>query len=105
MFKLRGCSKLLWSSRTSSALKYSQVHVAQGQGDNFEVLIDRRKLRIPRTSEVLQIPSRDIAEIVALEWAGQKERDLSKVRDYIVCPFSRFTVHTPSGHGLMSTQD
>ena len=80
MLKLRGCSKLLWSSRTSSALKYSQVHVAQGQGDNFEVLIDRRKLRIPRTSEVLQIPSRDIAEIVALEWAGQKERDLSKVR-------------------------
>ena len=79
MLKLRGCSKLLWSSRTSSALKYSQVHVAQGQGDNFEVLIDRRKLRIPRTSEVLQIPSRDIAEIVALEWAGQKERDLSKV--------------------------
>ena len=79
MLKLRGCSKLFWSTRSSSALKYSQVHVAQGQGDNFEVLIDRRKLRIPRTSEVLQIPSRDIAEIVALEWAGQKERDLSKV--------------------------
>jgi len=82
MLKLRGCSKLLWSSRTSSALKYSQVHVAQGQGDNFEVLIDRRKLRIPRTSEVLQIPSRDIAEIVALEWAGQKERDLSKIKKH-----------------------
>jgi len=81
---LRGWSKLLWSSRTasSSALKYSQVHVAQGQGDNFEVLIDRRKLRIPRTSEVLQIPSRDIAEIVALEWAGQKERDLSKIKKH-----------------------
>jgi len=79
---LRGWSNKMWSFRASSALKYSQVHVAQGDGDKFEVLIDRRKLRIPRTSEVLQIPSRDIAEIVALEWAGQKERDLSKIKKH-----------------------
>ena len=75
MFRL---NRFLLSRRNGSSLAYSQVHVADAGGNNYEVLLDGRKLRIPRTSEVLKIPSRDIAEIVSLEWAGQKERDLSK---------------------------
>ena len=75
MFRL---NRFLMSRRKGSSLVYSQVHVADAGGNNYEVLLDGRKLRIPRTSEVLKIPSRDIAEIVSLEWAGQKERDLSK---------------------------
>ena len=39
-------------------------------------------MRVPSTGDVLQIPSRDIAELVALEWAGQSERDLSKIKKY-----------------------
>lgn len=80
MFRL---NRLLLSRRNSkSSLIYSQVHVADAGNNNYEVLLDGRKLRIPRTSEVLKIPSRDIAEIVSLEWAGQKERDLSKIKKH-----------------------
>jgi len=81
---LRSCAQLLLRRQASSSgLKYSGVHVAQGTEDgSYEVLIDRRKLRVPATGEVLQIPSRDIAELVALEWAGQAERDLSKIKKY-----------------------
>ena len=39
-------------------------------------------MRVPSTGDVLQIPSRDIAELVALEWAGQSDRDLSKIKKY-----------------------
>ena len=46
------------------------------------VLIDGRKLRVPRTSSVLKIKSRDLAEIVALEWAGQEERNLAKIKKH-----------------------
>merc|ERR1712021_110822 len=78
---LRTCSQ--WRRASKSALTYSGVHVAHGTEDgSYEVLIDRRKLRVPATGEVLQIPSRDIAELVALEWAGQAERDLSKIKNY-----------------------
>ena len=45
-------------------------------------MIDGRKLRVPRTSNVLKIKSRDLAEIVALEWAGQEERNLAKIKKH-----------------------
>ena len=37
---------------------------------------------MPRTSKVLKIKSRDLAEIVALEWAGQEERNLAKIKKH-----------------------
>ena len=37
---------------------------------------------MPRTSNVLKIKSRDLAEIVALEWAGQEERNLAKIKKH-----------------------
>jgi len=62
-------------------LTYSSVQVSENT-NGYEVLIDRRKLRVPRTSDVLKIKSRDIAEIVALEWAGQKKRDLAQIQKH-----------------------
>jgi len=62
-------------------ISYSSVQVAES-ANGYEVLIDRRKLRVPRTAEVVKIKSRDIAEIVALEWAGQKHRNLTMIQKH-----------------------
>merc|ERR1712142_520407 len=62
-------------------LAYSNVQVSENT-DGFEILINSRKLRVPRTSEVVKVKSRDIAEIVALEWAGQKHRDLTMIQKH-----------------------
>merc|ERR1712130_17252 len=62
-------------------LPYSSVQVSENT-DGFEILINSRKLRVPRTSEVVKVKSKDIAEIVALEWAGQKHRDLTMIQKH-----------------------
>lgn len=62
-------------------LTYSSIQVAEN-ATGYEILIDGRKLRVPRTSDVLKIQSQDVAEMVALEWAGQKTRDLAKIQKH-----------------------
>lgn len=64
------------------ALTYKSVQIAENNGEGHEVLIDGRKLRVPRTMEVLKIQSKDVAEIVGLEWAGQKYRDLTQIQKH-----------------------
>ena len=74
--------KLSRRCRLFRPLTYSSVQIAENNGEGYEVLIDGRKLRVPRTMEVLKIQSKDVAEIVGLEWAGQKYRDLTQIQKH-----------------------
>ena len=78
---LRRLSPILSKRLAKSKTVFSSVTIAENT-DGYEVLIDNRKLRVPNTADVLKIKSRDIAEIVGLEWVSQPERDLTKIMKY-----------------------